>query len=99
MEQVVRRVLRVMPEARTVLLFGSRARGDARPDSDVDLVVVTPTVPASGPRSVALQLALRGLGVGFDVIVLTPDEWRQASHQPGTVSAEAAREGRILHAA
>lgn len=35
-------VLRVFPQARRIVLFGSRATGRARPDSDVDLLVVTP---------------------------------------------------------
>jgi predicted nucleotidyltransferase len=32
----------VQPRPGRVLLFGSRARGDARPDSDLDLLVVMP---------------------------------------------------------
>lgn len=97
--EIVRRILAVLPQAHTILLFGSQARGDARPDSDFDIVVVTPTVPASGPRTVALQLALRGLGVGFDLVVLTPEEWQSARQRPGTVAAQASREGRVLHEA
>ena len=97
--EVVRRILAILPQAQTILLFGSRARGDFRADSDVDIVVVSPGLPATGPRSVALQLALRGLGLGFDLLVLTPDEWQAGRLRPGTVAAEAAHEGRILHEA
>jgi predicted nucleotidyltransferase len=38
-----------------LLVFGSRARGEARPDSDVDLAVVFQTLPAESP-SVVMEL-------------------------------------------
>lgn len=98
-QQIVRRILAVMPQAQKILLFGSRARGDAREDSDYDILIITPSVPATGPRSAALHLALRGLGVGFDLIVLTPEEWQQRRQRPGTVTQAAAAEGRVLHEA
>jgi predicted nucleotidyltransferase len=99
LREVVRRALLVVPGVQRIVLFGSRARGTARPDSDVDLVIITPTVPAHGPRTVALRLALRGLDVGFDLIVLTPEEWQVLSAQPGTVAAAADLEGQVLHEA
>ena len=63
LHQMVETIVReVAPEA--IILFGSRARGDARPDSDVDLLVVE-TEPFSPQRSrrkeaARLYMALRG---------------------------------------
>jgi predicted nucleotidyltransferase len=57
-----------------IILFGSRARGDAGPDSDVDLLVVFPYVDDVGRRSVQILSALRGMGMAKDVFVTTPDE-------------------------
>ena len=51
-----------------LILFGSYARGDARPDSDVDLLVVANTVDGPRRESVRLRQALRGLGVPIDVL-------------------------------
>ena len=41
------------PRVRRIILFGSRARGDARPDSDLDLLVVIDHAPARGAREVS----------------------------------------------
>ena len=65
LHQMVDTIVReVSPEA--IILFGSRARGDARPDSDVDLLIVE-TEPFSPQRSrrkeaARLYIALKGLG-------------------------------------
>jgi uncharacterized protein len=40
-EAAVRRILAAVPEAEAIYLFGSRARGDALPDSDFDIAVLT----------------------------------------------------------
>src|SRR3990170_5397726 len=59
-------------EPQRIYLFGSKARGDARPDSDFDLMVVVPDT-ASGDRKgsrLAYQV-LRGTGTAADVLVWT----------------------------
>jgi predicted nucleotidyltransferase len=69
--------------ATKVLLFGSRARGTARSDSDYDLIVVAPTF--EGVNLLDRGLGLRALfyEVGghapMDLICLTPDEFDEAS--------------------
>jgi predicted nucleotidyltransferase len=44
-----------------IILFGSQARGDARPDSDIDLLVVFPHVENSRTMMVAILDELSGL--------------------------------------
>ena len=92
-------VAEVDPEQ--VILFGSRARGDAREDSDVDLIVVE-AEPFGPERSrhtemVRLYHALAGFRVGIDVLVYSQDDveyWRDSLNH---VLARALREGRTLY--
>lgn len=90
-------LLRRAAPAATVILFGSHARGDARPDSDVDFLVVEPEVVSRHAEMVRLRDVLRPLRIPVEVLVAsrrTFDEW---SKVPGTVLYEAAHEGRVLH--
>jgi predicted nucleotidyltransferase len=76
-----------------LLLFGSRARGEARPDSDLDLLVIEPGEVAKTAR---LKRELRGLEVALDVIVVSAKQAEEWGHFNGTVLNEALSEGRIL---
>lgn len=84
-----------------VILFGSRARGEAGPDSDVDLIVVEaePFGPERDRFAEALRLwrTLDGFRVAVDVLVYSCDEveyWRDSLNH---VLARALREGRVLY--
>jgi uncharacterized protein len=93
-EKAVELLLAAAPGGSRVILFGSHARGDARPDSDLDFLVIEPNVTAYRSEMVRLRDALRPLRVAADVLVTTQkifDEWRDT---PGTVLYEAAKEGR-----
>jgi len=80
-----------------VILFGSRARGDHRPDSDVDLLVVFPHIDNTHDRAVQVARVLGGLGMSKDVVVTTPEEITRWGKLIGTVLEPALREGRILY--
>jgi predicted nucleotidyltransferase len=96
-QQAAERLHAARPEA-TIILFGSRARGDARPDSDVDFLVVLPEPPRSTRRElVVLSDLLRPLRVWADVLVLGAQRFREASAVPGTLAHTAAREGKVLY--
>ena len=49
LEAVTAALAAVEPRTKRLLLFGSRARGDARPDSDIDVLVVTPQATLTPP--------------------------------------------------
>jgi uncharacterized protein len=82
-----------------VLLFGSRARGEARPDSDVDLIVVWKDEHPPRNRSAAVRLALGHVGFPMDLAVVTPSEFEKFRGWRGHFLHSAAREGVVLHAA
>ena len=80
-----------------VILFGSHARGDAGPDSDVDLLVVFPHVDNKRDAAVAIRRILADLPVPKDIIVTDPDEIARRGHVIGTLLHPALREGKTLY--
>ena len=100
LDRMVRAIVAEVDPER-VILFGSRARGDAGAESDVDLVVVE-AEPFGPGRSrhdelVRLYHALADFRVAADVLVYSNADvayWRDSLNH---VLARALREGRTLH--
>ena len=84
-------------QPRRVILFGSFARGDAGPDSDLDLLVVMDEVENKRETTVAMRRALADLPIAKDVIVTTPEEIARRGHVEGTVLKPALTEGVVLY--
>lgn len=86
---------------RMVVLFGSRARGEGRPDSDVDLLVVedAPFGPARSRRREAARLyrRLAGSGVAKEILVVSRDEVERWRDSVNHVIARALREGKVMY--
>ena len=80
-----------------VILFGSRARGDAREWSDVDLLVVMPDGTDRREAAVDMGVALGDLPVAKDIVVTTPSDIEQRGDVIGTVLRPALREGTVLY--
>lgn len=91
------RILSVVRPER-VLLFGSWARGEAGPDSDLDFLVVTAFEGSRNEVGLAVLRALVGLPVPTDVVVLRPEEWEAWRSVPGTVAYPANEDGVVLYA-
>jgi predicted nucleotidyltransferase len=95
-EEVTRRLAAAAPGAK-VILFGSRSRGEERPNSDLDLLVIQPgEVEKPAAESARLRRELRGLGVAFDVILVSRRYAEDWGHFEGSVLNTALSEGRIL---
>ena len=95
-DTMVRRIVEQFDPER-IILFGSRARGDARPDSDVDLLVVMPVEGSRREKAIEIGMSLLDLPLSKDVIVVTPEsfDWRQKI--VGTIEWPAVHEGKVLH--
>ena len=94
-DEAARRIAAAAPGAR-VVLFGSHARGQAGPESDLDLLVVEPRVDDSFAETVRLQRVLAPLRLPADITVVSEahvEDWRDVE---STMLHDALREGRVL---
>ena len=98
LDTVVRRIVESV-RPRQIILFGSAARGDMHPDSDLDLVIVMPE--GVDRRSVARRVYQDLVGVGFaaDILVVESSAVLQASADVDPVLRTALDEGRLIYAA
>lgn len=96
-QEIVRRIVAaVQPEK--IILFGSAAREEMGPDSDVDLLVVK---PCGHRRKTALKIerSLIGIGIPTDIIVAKPDDIERYKDTIGLIYRPALREGKTIYAA
>lgn len=92
----MRRILSVSSPER-IILFGSFARGDFGPDSDLDLLVIESGTESTRQASLRLRRALRGLLVPIDVIVATPEQIERHRDSVGLIYGPALSEGKTLY--
>jgi predicted nucleotidyltransferase len=95
LDRAVRAIVEAVQPDR-IILFGSCGRGEARPASDLDLLVVMPMGGQRRGAHIRIGLALRWLGVPVDVLVATPEEMTRFGSIPGSLAYPAARDGRVL---
>ena len=96
LQAVVRRLLTVGAPYK-IVLFGSRARGDARADSDLDLLIIEASDLPRYKRSPRYLRALVGLFPAKDVMVWTPEEVEAWAEVPQAFITTALREGKTLY--
>ncbi len=96
LEQITRRIVENFHPQR-LILFGSRARGDERRDSDVDLLIVAPSDQPRWQRVVPVYRALAGVGVPKDVVWWTPEEIAEWQGVKTHFITTVVREGIVLY--
>ncbi len=84
---------------RRIILFGSAARGQMGPHSDLDLLVVMPDGIHRRRTAQAIYLGLSGLGIAKDIVVVTESDVRTYGDNPSLVLFPALREGREIYSA
>ena len=97
-EEAVRRIVEVAHPVK-IILFGSRARGDGRMDSDVDMLVVERDVKDRFAEMVRLSSALKGLILAVDILVIDEKGFEEWSETPGSVYRAAKRDGKVIYEA
>jgi predicted nucleotidyltransferase len=98
LETLVRRIVEVARPDR-IVLFGSAARGEMGPDSDIDVLVVKSGVEHRRRLAQDIYMNLSGVGVGVDLIVLTPEDLEAQKDGVGSIFGPALDEGRVIYAA
>ncbi len=84
--------------AERVILFGSYARGNANPDSDVDILVIGPFEGRSVDKSVEIRMKLRP-GFPMDLLVRTPQKVRERVEMGDAFMREILDQGVVLYEA
>jgi len=86
-----------------VLAFGSRARGDDRPDSDLDLAVIVqePSLLPQGKLQwwTQCQQPIGSMGIGVDLVIQGAADAERLSQSRWHLMGDVAREGLVLLAA
>ena len=83
---------------RMIWLFGSRARGDAREESDFDLLVVLPDgLPPAAYTHAAVAEPLAACGLAYDVVPCRWSTFLGAPKAEHGLVGQAVREGRLLY--
>ena len=96
-QEIVRRVVESFHPLR-IILFGSAARGEFTPDSDLDILVVMPEGTRRLETTQALHLGLFGIPVSVDFLVATPADLEKHRENVGLIYRTILREGKELYA-
>ena len=95
-EEIARKIVEAF-RPRRIVMFGSRARGEADEHSDFDLLVVGESKEPRYRRAAPLYSLLADLPVEVEVVVYTPEEVREWSKVPQAFVTTALREGKVLY--
>ncbi len=94
--EIIRRIIEVaQPEQ--IILFGSAARGEIGPNSDLDLLVVKSGDYHKGRLTGEIYLHLFGVGQAVDVVVVTPEDIDRFRNSHPLVIKPALQEGKVVY--
>lgn len=80
-----------------IVLFGSHARGDAGPDSDLDLFVEMDTTLRPPERAIEVSEVFGLRPWPMDIVVYTPEEVHRLRGVRGTLLSIIEKEGKVLY--
>ncbi|MBH0192880.1 MAG: nucleotidyltransferase domain-containing protein [Nitrospira sp.] len=94
--EVVRRILTIGSPIK-IVLFGSHAKGAARPDSDLDLLIIEESNLPRYRRSGRYRRVLSGVFPAKDIVVWTPQEAEEWKAVPNAFISTVLAEGKLLY--
>ncbi len=80
-----------------IILFGSHARGDNKPESDYDLLVLKRGLTKQRALTQKIYLSFKDVGASVDVIVADLEKYDQLKTDPYMIYYEAAKNGRMVY--
>ena len=80
-----------------IMVFGSHARGEAGPDSDLDLFIEMDTPHRPPDRAIEVSEVFGLRPWPMDIVVYTPEEVRRLRHVNGTLLSIIEKEGKVLY--
>jgi predicted nucleotidyltransferase len=98
LEALVQRIVEAVHPLR-IVLFGSAARGEFGPDSDMDLLVVMPEGTHRLETMQFLHTRLFGIPLAVDILVATPQDLARHANSPGLIYRTILEQGKELYVA
>ena len=98
LNEIIRRIVEVANPDK-IILFGSAARGQMGPNSDLDLLVVKSGDFHRGRLTEDIYMNLFGVGQAVDIIVVTPEDIERYKDSFAVVIYPALKEGKVVYAA
>ena len=97
LDEIIRRIADAAQPQR-IILFGSVARGDMGPNSDVDLLVVKEGADALDV-TFRIYENLHAVGAAVDAVVVSPDDVERYKDSHALVIKPALQEGKVVYEA
>lgn len=98
LKKIIRRIVKVAKPEK-IIMFGSAAKGQMGPNSDVDLLVIKRGKFHRGRLTDRIYMNMHGVGQAVDVIVVTPGDVERYKDCFALVIYPAVREGKVVYAA
>ena len=95
-DEIVERIVEAVHPHR-IYLFGSWAKGTAKKDSDIDLLIVADMEGPRHKRSLSIHRLFPTRDFGMDVFVFKPEEFERQKVLANSISSIVSKEGKILY--
>ncbi len=96
LEKAIKTIVKVA-EPDKIILFGSHAKGDDKPESDYDLLVFKRGVKKQRSLTQKIYLSFKDVGASIDIIVADLDKYEHLKTDPYLIYSEADRNGRMVY--
>jgi len=96
LNELVERIVAAVHPLR-IILFGSAARGQMGPNSDLDVLVIMPDGVHRRKTAQYIYRQLFGFGFAKDIIVATKNDLEEHRNNPGLIYKQALYEGKELY--